>query len=600
MRRLGLLVAALVLLARIAGPADRSAEARPVTDELLRVTGHITYDVRPDAGPVNVSWQVNLENNDPETAFREVGFVYFYEAVTLPVLRGASSVRASGPGGGSLTVNVQDPGEGPIVVVEVNLDRNLYYGQSYSFTLSYQLPEARSDFLLITPFYVFLPAITAGDSSTVTITMPDNSAWDVTLETAECSQSGSGEYQCGASEDIQVAALVEVSRPDALKSSESAVALSESELSLTIRYFPGEETWAFHIQELATAALPVMEDIFGIPYQGPTDLEISERGRQDIAGYEGTFGCVVIICHIGISPMADDRVAVHEFAHLWTGVFDRRWLAEGLAEFTASRTLHLLGPLPSISEIIPPEHEVDLQLDEWEPIGILIGASDEEQTLEVTGYLKSLRFFELLDKTVGLDALRAANAAAAIRGNGVDSRAYLDILEEAGGVRLDALFLEWVFPSSFEPILEQRRRVSDRLAKLDEAAGSAGLNLPESIENAVADWRFESANRTMEEAEAAIAAHTAARDKVDRPRSLWQKIGLLGSDSEGALADAVAAFAAGDFQDVIESSEDAQGMIDGAGTAALMRLLIALGILAAIVTLGAGGIWFFRRRRASG
>src|SRR3972149_9089526 len=118
----------------------------------------------------------------------------------------------------------------------------------------------------------------------------------------------------------QVAAWVEVTHPGALQSVSSVVALDGGEIALTVSFFPGEEEWASHIQELATAAIPALESSFGFPYQGPFDLTIAERGRQDIAGYEGTFACGATSCVIGISPVAGDSVALHEFAHLWTGV----------------------------------------------------------------------------------------------------------------------------------------------------------------------------------------------------------------------------------------------------------------------------------------
>ena len=78
-------------------------------------------------------------------------------------------------------------------------------------------------------------------------------------------------------------------------------------------------------------ALPVMEALFGHPYDGPARIEIAQRGQQAIAGYGGTFGCQPEQCSIGISPVADDSIALHEFAHLWTEQYQKRWLAEGLA-----------------------------------------------------------------------------------------------------------------------------------------------------------------------------------------------------------------------------------------------------------------------------
>lgn len=599
MRRLAALVAAVALLAAFVRPDVTTVAAKPARDDLLRIASQVTYEIRPDTDPVHVTWQVELENNDPETVPRDFGTVYFYESVSLPVLRGASTIRATGPGGGMLSVDVDDPGEGSVVAVTVAFDRELYYRQRYAFTLSYDLADTRSDVLLVTAAYVYLPAIVAGDSTRVSITTPDDPAWDVTIEPLDCSRSGPSEYRCGASEDIQVAALVEVTRPGALRSIDAAVQLAAGEVSLTISYFPGEERWASHIQELSAAALPVLETLFGFPYQGPQDLTIAERGRQDIAGYEGTFGCQPDSCTIGISPVADDAIALHEFAHLWTEMFEKRWLGEGLAEFMARRAAAELGTAVSNRERGPPPRTVDLQLDEWGHTRHLIGASDEELAREDTGYLESRRFFETLEGTIGLEAIQAANAAAAELGQGIDSQTYLDLLEEASGARLDGLFLDRVFSPSFAPVLEQRRRARERLADLREAVEAADLDLPEGVQLLIDSWSFDRAEDALDDAEAALDAYLAARDRAQQPRSLWARIGLLGEDPEGALDDAAAAFADGDFADAAERADAAQSMIDGAGRAALIRILAALVLLAGIAVVAGGGIWFVRSRRAS-
>ena len=593
MRRIGLIIALLAILAGFAWPASRSVQAKPALDDPLGLTGQLTYDVRPDNGPVTVTWQVNLENNDPETVFRDVGVVYSYRGISLPVLRGASNMRISGPGGGALGFSLEDPGEGPIVQADINFDRNLYFGQTYSFTITYQLAETRSDFLLITPFYIYLPAIALGDSTTVSIKTPEGSAWDVSLDPGDCSESGAGTYQCGASEFLQVAAVVEVSRPDALLSTESTVLLSTSELTITIQYFPGEDAWATHIQEIASAALPALEELFGFPYQGATIVEIAERGRQDVLGYEGIFECQGDPCRIGISPLADDRVAVHEFAHLWTQSYNQRWLAEGLAQFATERIVAQLGPLISTGERIPPDEPVDLQLHDWGPAVNLIGASDEQRAREETGYQKSFRFFEVLNQTVGLEALQSANAAGVEFGRHVDSRAYLDLLEEASGANLAAFFLEWVFPSLFESVLEQRRAVRDRLVELRQVVDEVGLKLPPSIDKLVGDWRFSSAEDAIDEADGALAAYTVAQDQVEAPRNLLEKFGLLNKDPDALLADARLSFAVGEFERAIEQAEEAQDMVEDAGRTGLYRLLVAVVMFVIVV---GGGIFLFLRR----
>jgi len=139
-----------VLLVALGNALGRAAAAPP-QDELLRATTHVSYDVRPDSGPVRAFWDVELENNDPETVFNEVGTSYYYGSYPVPILRGASSIVATGPNRSALPVGTEDPGDVPFVFATVEFDRGLFYGRTYSFSLSYQLTAARYENLLVAP-----------------------------------------------------------------------------------------------------------------------------------------------------------------------------------------------------------------------------------------------------------------------------------------------------------------------------------------------------------------------------------------------------------------------------------------------------------------
>ncbi|MEX1253227.1 MAG: hypothetical protein WEE64_02685 [Dehalococcoidia bacterium] len=566
-------------------------------DALLSATTAVTYDVRPDDGGTRVTWQVDLRNNDPQTVYRDQGYIYFYDRYPLPVLRGATGLTASGPGGG-LSVTTQDAGEGPVVSAIVRFDRNLHYGQSYSFSLSYSLTSARSESLLVTPHYVFVPAVTTGDASTVRVTTPDDDAWDVTVEAADCPETGTGEYQCEATDMAVAAAIVEVAQPALLESIETSVAMPSATLPVTIRYFPGEQDWADHMQELTTAALPVLAELFGSPAEDASRVEIAERGQRDILGYEGVASCLAGSCRIGVSPIADDFVALHELAHLWTTPFDSRWLAEGLADFMADRTADRLGALVSRDERLPPERLIDLALHDWGGIRRLVGATEEERIREQSAYLESLRMFETLEERVGLAAIQEANRSAFAREeHSVDSRYYLDFLEEAGGAPLDDLFLAEVFPPSFASQLEDRREAHTRLAFITTAAENVGLRVPDSIQKDVDDWAFGSAFDRLDGAQDALGAYAEAQDKVAASRDLWQRFGLLGEDPEGALEEAAAAFGGGAFAESGHQAERAGSMIDDAGQSALVRLLMVLAVWGGVVALFAVAFFGWRRFR---
>ena len=615
--------------------------------QLLIVTSDVSYDIRPDTGPVHVSWEVRVDNQDPETVEREFGTIYFYDSLTLPILRGAANLSArSGPA--TLPVSLDPSSDGPLVSATVSFDRMLFFSDTYSFSLDYDLPSARDDSLLVTPHYVFLPAVSRGDQSTVSISTPSDQAWEVDLEPVDCTGPGPT-FTCPASssDKLHLAAFAEVSRPDAAVT--IAIPAPLTGVDVTLTYFQGEEAWARHLQELVTPALPLMEELYGLPYPGSSAINIAERGGQIALGYEGTASCDAASCDIAISPIADDITALHEMAHLWSEIYDNRWLVEGFAQLFAFKAANRLGPgLVQGSTDPRPPTTLDLRLDDWGYVTYRIDATLEQKTNEEAGYDRSFRFLRLLEDTVGFDTLQRTNAGLAEDAQPADSRRFLDTLEDTSGQNLDDPFLQWVFPDSFAPVLEQRRQARDRLAALtaavqaegldpslpeaiqpnvtawrfDEALAAlddaeadlqlylaqkgrlaslrkavqtAGLPFPQTIDEAITAWQFSSLEETFNDAEAALAAYSRARDKVDQPRNPWQRFGLWGRDPEAPLSAAVTAFAAGDFPNTITESEDAYDMIDGAGTTALTRLLIPLAVLAALAV-AVAALWLWRRR----
>src|SRR3990170_2420678 len=413
----------LALLALSISPGPRAATAAG-----LVLTSDVAYDIRPDEGPVHVSWQVLVDNQDPQTVQQQSGTIFFYDSLSLPVLRGADNLTARA-GGASLPVSLAT-GDGPIAGADVSFDRPLFFGDTYSFTLDYDLPSARDDSLLVTRYYVFLPAFSFGQESTVSVITPSDSAWEVNLEPGDCGDGPVFVCQASSADEVTLAALAEVSRPDAAVT--VTIPSPIGGVGITLTHFQGEEEWAQHLQELVTSALPVMEELYGFPYPGPPTVDISERGRQIILGYEGLTSCDDAACDIAVSPVADAVTALHELAHLWSDIYDKRWLAEGFANLIAIKTAAILGPGIARGGAGPPEGStLDLRLDDWGAVTSLIAAAPGEEAIQQAGYDRSFRFLSLLEDTVGLEALQATNAALAGDTAPADSRRFMDALEEA-------------------------------------------------------------------------------------------------------------------------------------------------------------------------
>ncbi len=133
-------LAALLLL--LPSPPASAQQA-----SLLQLTSTVTYDVKTtDDGAVHVTWDATLADNDPATDLSGNGTVSYYYQFELPVLRGADSLAATDSAGNGLQVKADDPGgnsidEGAVV----QFARRLFYGQTYTFRLTYQLSDSRSE-----------------------------------------------------------------------------------------------------------------------------------------------------------------------------------------------------------------------------------------------------------------------------------------------------------------------------------------------------------------------------------------------------------------------------------------------------------------------
>jgi hypothetical protein len=634
--------AALLFAATPAAPA--------ATEDAVHIKSHVSYDVRPGQEPVRVMWDVTFENNDPQTTAEGEDPVFFYENLTIPVLRGASAVSATSSSGEPLAVSLSEPGRSPTVSAYVSFNQAVFYGESYSFSLSYELANVRAPSLLVTPSYVYLPVIAGGDESTVTVSSPAPNGWNVTLEPGQCTQNGTT-FTCAGADAAFLAAVLEVSRPDATASFAFDVPVGTKNVSVTMNYFQGEAGAAQHLKELVTTALPLIEDLYGFAYPGPSSVRVAQGGQRAVLGYEGITSCGQLgNCSVIVSPAADDITVLHELAHLWSSIYGKRWLSEGFAQLIAEEAA---GALPSgLVQSQPPEKEpptTNLRLDEWGDVSSLIGANESALNVENAGYDRSQRFLHLLQAEVGTGALRQVNAALAPSGAPADSKRYLDLVEKLSGKRVDNLFAEWVFPPAIEPVLMKRRQAQQRLQELirlaadkdlssdlpdniranmdawrfdnaiaatDEAesklsgydglkqalsdltrdAETQSLSVPPSISDAIHNWEFEKGRQMLSDADRAIDAYASSRERLDTRRSLWKRLGLVGADPHDDLTHASEAFARGDFRAALDHANQAAEKAEGASHMAFRKLLV-LTLVFAVCGGGIGiTVWISRKR----
>jgi hypothetical protein len=605
--------------------------ASAVAQDNLTIKSSIVYDVQTADVPLKATWDVTITDNDPETQPDGSGSLAYYHTINLPVIRGASSARATDSAGNTLRVFVNDVGAGVAESAAVELAEPLFLGDTYSFRLTYALPAARSEGILVTPTYAYLPLITAGDEATVTVNTPAGDPWQTTLEGRECAANGNT-FTCGGGDGAYVAATVEVLQPAAIARSSFTVDLERTTLQVELAYLQGEDAAAAHQRDLVVAALPLIEENYGIAYDGPANVRLAHGGRQSVLGYEGLASCEATTCDIVISPVADDYTVLHELAHLWSDIFSKRWLAEGFAELIAHDVVEIL-PEGTFTGAIPERRAAgtNIQLDDWGDPGSIIGADAADVAVIEAGYDYSLRFLQSLKSAYGLAMLRAVNRSI-VTGGPADSRRFMDLVEGETGENLDAEFLLWVFPESYREALADRRQARDRLAALKETLAAEGLSPAPlaSIEQQVVAWQFKEALAGIEQLETnldtyaelssklttlerdakaagltlsddivsslnrfdfaaaekllassrrALDLYLAAESKVKSDRTFWESFGLLGSDPDGELKGAKAAFEEGQFTESARQSEEVADMISGADSMAFKRLLVVGGFL---------------------
>ena len=73
----------------------------------------VVYNIQPDQGPVTVTWDISIQNNDPQTEnFSGRGTnTYYYDSFTFPLLAGASTVEATSSEGAVLGIKHDFDGE---------------------------------------------------------------------------------------------------------------------------------------------------------------------------------------------------------------------------------------------------------------------------------------------------------------------------------------------------------------------------------------------------------------------------------------------------------------------------------------------------------
>ncbi|MPZ21972.1 MAG: hypothetical protein GEU28_00135 [Dehalococcoidia bacterium] len=581
-------------------PGDGGQPIEGESTQPLDVRTLIDYRVQPEDRSIRVVLDALATNQNPESIRREFGSVFYYAGYDLFIPVAATEPVALSQAGNALRVERIGYNEG-FDQVTVFFDARFFVGETYQFTLEYDLPASRESDLFISENYFYFPAVADGTSSVVRVTVPPEESFAVTSDNPTCLPHASeqGVLECIVEGDPLVfVAFVEVMREDALVSTQRSVQLEGKAVNLVVEYFLGEEQWAESIADLVEGALPVLERVNGHPYAGPDAVTIRETARSETGGYAGHAqrNCEEGNCLIELLPVSSDFVALHEASHLWSNIFGERWLYEGMADWTAVKAAQEIGldaaPPNATLEDLPP---MDLQLINWTELDCPPLRCPENRDLDLYGYAKSLAFINLLEATVGEDVLRQVNASLAEGDSPADARTYLNAIEDVSGQNVSAEFLEWVFTPEDAPLLELRLQAREQYQQLSAEADAAGLVVPPLIAQQIEDWDFQSALDLMPVAAEVLPLFVAAETLASDERSTWERIGTLNSDPDENVENARIAFDEGRFEDARTEAEQAIEALEGAESTGKRRALIG-GIAAGVLVVSIGVfLWFAGR-----
>jgi hypothetical protein len=519
--------ATIVALVGLVTPGPAVAAPPP-----FQVSSDSTYQVRPSDGLVHVVVDGRGTNNQPDTATQR----FYYNSVVLVVLSGATNFTASAAGVRS-SVTVIEEAEHQIAV-EVSLNRSVFYRQTGTFHLEFDLPNgaANGDVRVganVAAFPMWPVGTPETPGSTVSVSLPPDFGIDVNGESLpEPTDRGDGGklYRWGPIDDpvdfypyvIADALLVTQGTFIDLP---TTVDIGGDTITITVRSWADDPAWGQRVSDRVTTGLPVLADLIGLPYIGTASLTVKETVPRTIGGYAGIFDTGQANDEIDISYDADEGVTLHEAAHAWFNqqLASDRWILEGFASYYAELAAGRLGVDPGQIALTDELRDAAFPLDDWQAVGV------EEQNAELYGYGASLQAARDLGRRAGIDGLSTVWAAMFANempyqpvhagspeqwfARNADWRYLLDLLDERTGTSYRDIFETWVIDPADDAILDVRAAARTTYHDLVDAAGP--WELPESIRHSMSAWTFPAATDAMLHARAVVDLRNALAGRAD-------------------------------------------------------------------------------------
>jgi hypothetical protein len=623
----------------VALPAAPVAPAAPAQEDGLQTRTTSTYVVDPAAGAIRVTVDVSVTNQIPNRTRGGIIEQAYFSEIGVPVLSEAKDFVATRTGGGTAAVTPRDIGNPYVRSAVIELDPNLFYGQTQSLQLTYNLPNQpprAPGVSRANDAFVAFPAFTFGDAGlgSVEIRLPERYAVEVVG--AELDETTADGQTVLTAENLE--------SPDSfiafvVGSDEEKLVIEQADVEgaeVEVRAWPDDPEWAEFAATQVGDAKPVLEELIGLAWPRDDKLAIVETAGPYAYGYAGWYSETDHTISVG--DELDPRVMVHELSHVWfnSQLFDDRWVAEGFAEEYASRALEELDE-PQDGAAAPDRTGAGaVALNDWSDPFLLDEASE---ATEAYGYAAAWYVIDRVAEEVGVDELRSVLAAAAAEeipyagdpdpesyGEPVNWQVLLDLLENRAGSteaselwgayvvndeqqaqlasRADArtvyeglveqgdgwtpplevrmIMSRWDFPAIDDAVAEAEDvlAVRDDIEAALEGLDVQDLGLEDAYETAV---NTEDLMPVAESTLTAAEAYGAADAHMDEGEGPLGMVGLLWSGTDDRLETARRELEAGDPEASLRASRSVEGRLDTAVRDGVLRLLavaLLLGIVA--------------------
>lgn len=382
-----------------------------------------TYEVK--TGLVHVTKNICFTNNDEDTRYWQG----YYSSVKYLIPERASNI-SSYDDSSSLQFYETD---NDYFLFEFN--ERVWYSESYVFTIEYDI--------ITTPASATFYVQEAGDSSDVILIVEEGYETHVSVnDYVVTSDSGKAVYKFESGNDWKSPSLVSCTKKSDANIASCDVSLESKNVTINVEYWDGEEAWARHLLDTTKNNLPLLEDLWGIPYPGSRNITLIQSSFSEMNGYKGfnnANGNITLLYSAG------DQVLIHELAHCWTRGcrFDELWMHEGYANFYTYLALNVTDPVVASSMknsffegYDEAESVHDLKLETWSVPDTYNSSTSEAIDF---GYDKSfVMVYELCDE-IGLDGMKAANKEFSTSWY-VDNSDHMSIVQSVSGKDLGNLY----------------------------------------------------------------------------------------------------------------------------------------------------------------